>query len=94
VISGAFIGKTRVKHERESRGQEIPILDITDSELLLYETKFKHGILSTPIVFLSEFGVKNGLMAYLNFNSLVSGMAKIQPVMRKPAVKYKNFSEY
>ena len=47
----------------------------------------KHGILSSLIVFISEFGVKNGLMAYRNFNSLVSEMAKYKPVMRKPAVK-------
>ena len=47
----------------------------------------KHGILSNPIVFLSVFGVKNGLMAYRNFNPWCLKWPKYKPVMRKPAIK-------
>ena len=37
----------------------------------------KLGIFSTPIVFLSQFEAKNGLMTFRHYNSLVSIMTKI-----------------
>ena len=40
------------------------------------EKKSKLGILSSPIVFFSNFGAKSWFMTFQNFNSLASKMTK------------------